>query len=78
MYPDPQRPRRIGLLDIIVLALVLLGLVYASRNISEVLVYRWDWSFLPQVLVTRSESGGWRPNLLLEGLLTTVRLSLWA
>lgn len=78
MYPDPQRPRRIGILDVIIVALVLTGLVYTSRNISEVLVYRWDWHFLPQVLITRSDTGGWRPNLLLEGLLTTIRLSLWA
>ena len=78
MYPDPQRPRRIGILDVIIVALVLTGLVYTSRNISEVLVYRWDWHFLPQVLITRSDAGGWRPNLLLEGLLTTIRLSLWA
>lgn len=78
MYPDPQRPRRIGLLDIVVLALVLAGLVAISHHVSAVLVYRWDWSFLPQVLVTTSDDGGWRPNLLLEGLLTTIRLSLWA
>jgi len=47
-------------------------------RVSDVLVYRWNWEFLPKALITRSEAGGWRPNLLLEGLLTTLRLSLWA
>lgn len=78
MYPDPKLPRRIGLLDIAIVALMVGGLVYVSDSVSNVLVYRWDWDFLPQVLVTRSDSGGWRPNLLLEGLLTTIRISLWA
>ena len=78
MYPDPDRPRRVGAIDVLVL-LVLLGAGIAiGLRVSDVLVYRWDWHFLPQVLVTRSDAGGWRPNLLLEGLLTTLRLSLWA
>jgi len=78
VYPDPDRPRRAGVIDLLVLC-VLLGLGWLVwTRVSGVLAYRWDWAFLPQVLVTRSEAGGWRPNLLLEGLLTTLRLSLWA
>lgn len=78
MYPDPERPRRPGKVDVVVLCIVLGALALIGTRISDVLVYRWDWNFLPQVLITRSDSGGWRPNLLLEGLLTTLRLSLWA
>lgn len=66
------------MLDIAIITLAVIGLVYLSSQLSEVLAYHWDWSFLPQILITRSDTGGWRPNLLLEGLLTTLRLSLWA
>lgn len=79
MFPDPDRPRHIGGIDVAVIACLVVALIYTWFRISDVLVYRWDWTFLPQMLVTRDDaSGWWRPNLLLEGLLTTIRLSLWA
>jgi len=78
VYPDPDRPRTVGAIDVVILvALIVVAVVLWSR-VSDVLVYRWNWEFLPKALITRSEAGGWRPNLLLEGLLTTLRLSLWA
>lgn len=79
MYPDPERPRRFGLLDFIIVAVLLAMISYTWFNISEVLVYKWNWNFLPQVLFIQDEPGGWwRPNLLLEGLLTTIKLSIWS
>ncbi len=78
MYPDPKRPRSFGLLDAVIVIAVVAALAYSSSNVSSVLVYRWDWGFLPQVLIAQTEDGGWRANLLLEGFLTTIRLSLWA
>ncbi len=79
MYPDPDRKRRFGWLDGVLIALLLGAVIYAWSRVSDVLVYNWDWGFLPQVLFKRDESSGWFvPNLLLEGLLTTIRLSIWA
>ncbi|PID63944.1 MAG: amino acid ABC transporter permease [Gammaproteobacteria bacterium] len=79
MYPDPDRPRRVGKLDIALLGVLLAVCWYVWTRVSDVLVYRWNWSFLPSVLFRRNEaSGGFEPNLLLEGLLTTLKLSLWA
>jgi len=79
MYPDPERPRQVGGIDVVIIACLIAALIYTWFRVSDVLVYRWDWAFLPQVLVTRDDaSGWWRPNLLLEGLLTTARLALWA
>ncbi|MEL6233178.1 MAG: amino acid ABC transporter permease [Pseudomonadota bacterium] len=75
MYPDPDRPRRFGTLDAVLIALLLGAVVYVWIRVSDVLVYNWDWSFLPAVLF---KEDSWAPNLLLEGLLTTIRLSLWA
>lgn len=79
MYPDPDRPRRIGLLDVIVIAALVAFVIYTWNNVSNVLAYKWNWQFLPQVLFLRDESSGWwKPNLLLEGFLTTIRLSIWS
>lgn len=78
MYPDPDRPRRFGRLDAALIAAALAAAAYFWFRVSDVLVYRWDWGFLPDTLIRRDPEGGWRINLLLEGLLTTIRISLWA
>jgi len=62
----------------LILAVIAAG-AYAWLRVSDVLVYKWDWNFLPGVLFRRDESSGWlEPNLLLEGLLTTIRLAFWS
>lgn len=79
MYPDPNRKRRIGFVDVLLLGAVVAAGVYAWFRVNDVLVYKWDWNFLPGVLFRRDGTSGWfEPNLLLEGLLTTIRLSFWA
>ncbi len=79
MYPDPDRPRKFGLIDLLVIVAALAGCVYLWQHVSEVLVYRWDWNFLPQVLWKKEPGAVFgQPNVLLEGLLTTLRLSLWS
>lgn len=79
MYPDPNRKRKFGAIDAGFIAVVAAAALYAWIRVSDVLVYKWDWGFLPKVLFRRdADSGWWEPNVLLEGLLTTIRLSLWA
>ncbi len=79
MYPDPNRPRQFRLLDIALLALLAAAGLYVWYRVSDVLVYNWNWNFLPQVLFVYEEQWGfWAPNVLLEGLLTTLRISIWS
>ncbi|MCR8550543.1 amino acid ABC transporter permease [Salipiger sp. P9] len=79
MYPDPDRKSRFGLVDLVIVGAVAGFLFFLWYRVSEVLVYRWDWSFLPRALVRPNpETGWWEPNLLVEGLLTTIRMSIWA
>ncbi|MHC0052192.1 amino acid ABC transporter permease [Actibacterium sp. D379-3] len=79
MYPDPSRKRRIGLIDVVIIAIALGFIVFVWYRISDVLVYKWRWDFLPRALFRQNaESGWWEPNLLLQGFLTTIRLSIWA
>ncbi|MGI9451599.1 MAG: amino acid ABC transporter permease [Geminicoccaceae bacterium] len=79
MYPDPNQQRRIGWFDVVIIALVLALIVYVYVRVTDVLVYKWDWSFLPGFFLRfDEEAGSWQTNLLLKGLFTTIRLSIWA
>lgn len=79
LWPDPGRARRFGWLDAVIIALVLALVVYVYGRVTDVLVYKWDWSFLPSFFIRfDEETGGWRINILLQGFLTTIRLSIWA
>ena len=63
----------------LILALVLVGAgVYVLYRIKTGLNYKWDWSGIPQYLFRYDEEAGrWIPNLLMQGLFTTIRLSVW-
>lgn len=65
-------------LDLIVLGVLVLGLVYVMYRVDSVLHYRWNWSSIPTFLFRwDDEEGKWVANLLVQGFLTTLRLSLW-
>lgn len=64
--------------EVLIGACVLAAVLYLAIRIHTGLHYRWDWGAIPQFLVRFDpELGRWVPNLLLEGLLTTIRLSVW-
>jgi polar amino acid transport system permease protein len=65
-------------LDIVIsLALIAAGM-YIFYRIREGLHYRWNWDAIPQYLFRYDEvHGRLVPNLLIQGLLTTIRLSVW-
>jgi len=79
LYPDPNQTRRVGWLDVVIIAAVLALMGYVYFRVNDVLVYKWDWSFLPGFFLRfDKEAGSWETNLLLQGLFTTIRLSIWA
>ncbi|SIN99833.1 amino acid ABC transporter permease [Halodesulfovibrio marinisediminis] len=65
------------LLDYILLALIGGGILYFYWQLENELQYEWSWETIPQFLLKNS-NGTWEPNFLLEGLFTTIRLSIWA
>jgi polar amino acid transport system permease protein len=79
LYPDPNAPRRAGWFDVVFIALALALVVYVYGRVSDVLVYKWDWSFLPGFFLRfDDETGSWHANILLKGFLATIRLSILA
>ena len=76
--PPPAKKRaRLTPLDYAIFALVVLGIAYVVYRVDSVLVYKWDWSRVLQFVVRRDDEGSLVPNILLIGLLTTLRLAFW-
>jgi len=73
-----QRRPRWGRLDTFLLLLVLATVAYLGYRVEAGLEYRWNWSVIPQYLLRFDDTDGWTANLLLQGLLTTIRLSFWS
>ena len=75
--PPPAR-QRWGRLDTFWLALIGVLTAAVVWRSHSALSYNWDWSSVwPYVLKYDAKSASWVPNLLLQGLMTTVRLALW-
>jgi polar amino acid transport system permease protein len=66
---------RLDLLWVVVVAALLGAGMLKSQGAFS---YRWDWgSVWPYFVKTDSLTGQWAPNLLLQGLMTTLRLAFW-
>ena len=74
-----KRRTRITPLDIILGTLILLAGLYLFYRIRVDLTYNWKWHVVPQYLFRfDSTSQSWVPAILMQGFLTTLRLSIWA
>lgn len=70
---------RFTVLDAVLLLLISVAVAYLGYRFSVELHYNWNWGAIPQYLFRYDpEVGFWVPNLLMQGLLTTLRLSIWA
>lgn len=73
------RKTRFRTLDVVILLLCLAAGVYIYYRVAYGLEYKGDWSAIPQFLLRRDRSTGRLvPNYLLQGLITTLKLSVWA
>jgi len=69
---------KITSLDIAVGLLVAGLTVYIFYRIKVGLHYKWNWGVIPQYLFRYdAEQGKWVANILMQGLFTTIRLSVW-
>lgn len=62
------------------LLVALAGLIgYIVYRAATGLNYHWNWSVIPQFILRFDESTqSWRMGLLMQGLITTLRLSIWS
>lgn len=74
-----RKKSRITFLDITLFLLLLAGAIYILHRVKVGLHYNWDWGSIPQFLFRYDEeSKGWVTNILMQGLFTTIRLSVWS
>ena len=70
---------KITIVDLVLGALIIAFGLYISYKVAVGLSYRWNWSAIPQYFFRYDpRTGNWLPNVLVEGFLTTIRLSVWA
>jgi len=75
---QPPRKIRSTLLDAALVAALAGGIGYIVFKAAVGLNYHWNWEVIPQFLLRFDEpSQSWKPGLLMLGLFTTIRLSLW-
>ncbi len=70
---------KITIVDLVLGALIIAFGLYITYAVSVGLSYRWNWSAIPQYFFRYDpDTGTWVTNVLVEGFLTTIRLSVWA
>lgn len=74
----PRHHLRWSRFDTVLLLLLFAGAGYLAYRVEIGLEYRWNWAVIPQYLLRYDQLDGWVPNLLTQGLLTTIRLSFWS
>ena len=78
MTPLRRKKARPSSLDLVASVLILLGLIYLGHKIRVGLNYKWNWQAIPHYFFYYDqEKGMWVANLLMQGLFTTLRLSVW-
>lgn len=77
--PPALRGRRFGLVDAVVLGSVVAAAIYFVWRAQTVLHYDWNWAPVWGFVIRYDPAkDAWIPNLILSGLWTTVRMSVWA
>jgi len=75
----PTRNANKYLLDIFLGLAIALIMVWLALRVKNSLVYHWDWNAVWQYLFRYdTEKAHWTANLLMQGFITTIRLSVWA
>jgi polar amino acid transport system permease protein len=66
-------------LDYLILILVASFITFVWMRIDGTLNYKWNWSIIPNYIVRYDESTGhWVANLLLKGLIASIRVCIFA
>ena len=77
--PPPTSRRRIGWLDVVLLLALAGAVLWIVHRVDTRLVYTWNWGMIPGYFLFVDEATGqWRSNMLLDGLMTTIRMAIWA
>lgn len=78
--PPPVNSRkRIKPVDFLIIGAVVSVVIFVVYRVEHVLVYEWSWGLVFEYVFSwDKETGALVPNLILKGLLMTLRLAFWA
>ena len=65
-------------MDAVILAIVAGFVATIWFRIEGNLNYKWNWGIIPNYILRYKEGEGWVANLLLQGVITTLRVSIYA
>jgi len=66
-------------MDAVILVLIAAFFGYIYYRVKYGLEYKTDWSVIPQFLIHRDpDTGSFAANYLLDGFVSTIKLSIWA
>ncbi len=75
----PKFLKRLHWMDYVILAVVIGLSVFIAARIGTALNYEWRWDKIPNYIFRYKESEDrWVANLLIQGLVTTIRISIYA
>jgi polar amino acid transport system permease protein len=70
---------RVTKLDLVVFLLLLGGVGWILLRVNAQVNYKWNWPVLPQYIFRfDEETARWVPGLIMQGVITTLRLSIWS
>lgn len=77
--PPPAVPqKRVKPVDLLIIGTIVAAIVFVVYRVEHVLVYDWNWGRTFQYVISwDGETGTLVPNLLLKGLVMTLRLAFW-
>ena len=78
IIPGDKSRRHFSYLDGALVVVLLAAGVLVYQRITSRLDYTWRWAVIPQYLFRRNEAGKVVTNYLMQGLFTTLRLSIWS
>lgn len=74
-----RKAKRLHWLDALIVVILALFVAVVWYRIDGSLNYKWRWDIIPNyILRWHTEKEQWVPNLLLQGFITTIRVSIYA
>lgn len=71
--------KRLHWLDYVIVAAVLVAVVFVIQRVGGTLNYDWRWEKIPNYIFRyREDQERWVANLLIQGLVATIRISIYA
>jgi polar amino acid transport system permease protein len=74
-----EKRTRFTIIDAVLITLLGAGVFWLYHRAGAGLGYKWNWQAIPGYLFRYDgQAGRYVPNLIMQGFLTTLRLSFWA